>query len=268
MMDARDTPSSAAFPAGNAVEVVSLTKRYGQTLAVDDISFAVPRGEIFGFLGLNGAGKTTTIKVLAGLLEAKVKSITIAGYSLEREPLKVKASIGVVLDEAVLYDQLTGYEFLEFAGAMYGLPAKTLRPRVMEILELVSLTEQATKFIADYSRGMYQRLSLAAALMHNPQVLFLDEPLTGIDALGVHEMKEMLRKHAAEGGTVFFSSHIMELVENLCTSLAIIHKGRIIFTDTLANMSAAHNGESLEHVFLSLIGGNGDAAAEQASSGS
>jgi ABC-2 type transport system ATP-binding protein len=262
MMDAHDTASSAAFAAGSAVEVVNLTKHYGQTLAVDNISFAVPRGEIFGFLGLNGAGKTTTIKVLAGLLEASYNSITIAGHDLHREQLQVKASIGVVMDEPVLYDQLTGYEFLEFAGAMYGLQANTLRPRLMDMLALVGLTEQGTKLIADYSRGMYQRLSLAAALMHKPQVLFLDEPFTGIDALGVHEMKDMLRKHAAEGGTVFFSSHIMELVENLCTSLAIIHKGRIISIGTLASLRAAHHGESLEHVFLTLIGENN--AAEQA----
>jgi ABC-2 type transport system ATP-binding protein len=264
MMNAHDTSNSAAFVAGNAVEAVNLTKRYGHTLAVDDISFTVPRGEIFGFLGLNGAGKTTTIKVLAGLLEADYKSIAVAGHSLQREPLKVKASIGVVRDEPVLYDQLTGYEFLEFAGAMYGLPPKELRPRVLEMLELVGLAEQGAKFIADYSRGMYQRLSLASALIHKPQVLFLDEPFTGIDALGVHEMKDLLRRHATGGGTVFFSSHIMELVENLCTSLAIIHKGKIACIDTLANLRAAHNGESLEHVFLSLIGE--DHAAEQAAS--
>lgn len=263
-----DAPDNERQMDAAAIEVAGLTKRYGQMTAVDNISFTVPRGEIFGFLGLNGAGKTTTIKALAGLLEARYSDIRIAGHSLAREPLKVKASIGVVLDEPVLYDQLTGYEFLEFSGAMYGIPAKELRQRVLAALEQVSLTEQGSKFIADYSRGMYQRLSLASALIHKPQVLFLDEPFTGIDALGVHEMKDMLRKHAAGGGTVFFSSHIMELVENLCTSLAIIHKGHIIFTDTLANMRAEHRGESLEHVFLSLIGGNGDAAAEQAASGS
>jgi ABC-2 type transport system ATP-binding protein len=263
-MDASDTTRSAHFAAGNAIEVVNLTKRYGHLLAVDNISFTVPRGEIFGFLGLNGAGKTTTIKVLAGLLDANYKEIRVAGHDLQREPLRVKGSIGVVLDEPVLYDQLTGYEYLEFAGAMFGLSAKELRPRVLEMLELVDLTEQGAKFIADYSRGMYQRLSLAAALIHKPQVLFLDEPFTGIDALGVHEMKDMLRRHALAGGTVFFSSHIMELVENLCTSMAIIHKGRIVCADTLANLRAAHNGESLEHVFLSLIGEN---HAEPAASG-
>lgn len=241
---------------GNAINVANLTKRYGALTAVDDISFSVPRGEIFGFLGLNGAGKTTTLRVLAGMLEADYQDIFIAGHSLHREPLRVKASIGVVMDEPVLYEQLTAYEFLEFAGAMYGLPSGELRPRAMEMLELVDLTANAGKFIADFSRGMTQRLSLAAALLHRPEVLLLDEPFTGIDALGVHDMKEMLRQLAAGGGTVFFCSHIMEMVENLCTSLAVIHQGKLVYADTLTNMRRTHTGESLEQVFLSLIGKN------------
>lgn len=245
---------TTAEPREYDIVVDHLTKSYGQVVALNDVSLRVPRGEFFGFLGLNGAGKTTAIKVLSGLLNARYTRIAVAGHDLAREALKVKASVGVVLDQPALYDYLTGYEFLEFIGAMYGIGPNELRPRVMEMLELVNLVDEAGKVIIDYSRGMYQRLSLAAAMIHRPQVLFLDEPFIGIDALGVHRFKQMLHEYTAQGRTVFLSSHIMEMVEGLCTSFAIVHQGRIRHTGTMSELRRDHPERHLEELFVETVG--------------
>ena len=251
-MDTREHSRTTAEPREYDIVVDSLTKHYGQVVALDDLSFRVPRGEFFGFLGLNGAGKTTTIKVLSGLLKGDYTRIEVAGHDLAREPLKVKASIGVMLEEPSLYEQLTGLEFLEFVGAMHGLDGNTLRRRVTGMVEEVAMTEDIGKMIADFSKGMRHRIALAAALIHEPQVLLLDEPFAGIDALGVHRFKEMLHEWVAEGRTILFSSHVMEVVEGLCTSFAVIHHGRVVSTNTMEGLQRDHPGKSLEDYFIEL----------------
>jgi ABC-2 type transport system ATP-binding protein len=237
-----------------AVVVELLTKRFDKVLAVDHVSFAVPRGEFFGFLGPNGAGKSTTIQVLCGLLRADYARISVAGCDLRTQPLEVKARIGVMLEEPVLYDRLTAREHLRFTGQLYGLSADESATRGEALLGLLGLSDDADRMIVDYSQGMRKKVALALALIHEPPVLFLDEPFSGIDTITARQIKDLLRRRVEQGATIFFSSHVMEVVEKLCTSLAIIHRGRIAFADTMANLRARDDFESLEDVFISAVG--------------
>ncbi|OPX23416.1 MAG: hypothetical protein B1H03_01720 [Planctomycetales bacterium 4484_113] len=237
-----------------AVLISHLTKKYGKVTAVDNISLQVPYGEFFGYLGTNGAGKTTTIKVLAGLLPATYERIEIDGVSLKSEPLSVKARIGLMPEEPHLYERLNGYEFLEFVGGMYGLDGSPLRRRVLELMDLMDLAESGAKLIIDYSKGMRKKIALAAAIIHQPRVLFLDEPFAGIDTVTAHRLKDILRAWVRAGVTIFFSSHIMEVVEKLCTSFAIIHQGRVVYQDVMASVLARQDGKSLEDIFIEVAG--------------
>jgi ABC-2 type transport system ATP-binding protein len=232
--------------AGNAIEVVNLTKKFGNLIAVNNVSFTVPRGEIFGFLGLNGAGKTTTIRVLAGMMRAQYERISIGGFDLATQRMDVKAVIGVVPDEPGFYEMLSARIFLRYIGAMYGLYGKDLTARVDEVVEQMGLGKEADRAILTYSKGMRQRTAIGAAIIHQPQVLLMDEPFTGIDAYQTHSIKGMLRDFAAQGGTVLLSSHQMEMVEGLCTSFAIINEGRLLNVQTMADFNAQHPGVSLE----------------------
>ena len=245
-------PADAARP--NAIVVEHLTKRFDKLLAVDDISFAVPQGEFFGFLGPNGAGKSTTIRVLCGLLRADYSRIQVAGHDLRQDNLGVKASIGVMLEEPVLYERLSAREHLRFIGELYGLETAEADRRGEELLGLLSLTGDADRLIVDYSQGMRKKVSLACALIHQPPVLFLDEPFTGIDTVTARLIKDLLRRRVEEGATIMFSSHVMEVVERICTGVAIIHRGRIVFSDTMANLRARPDYESLEDVFIQAVG--------------
>jgi ABC-2 type transport system ATP-binding protein len=245
------TPAESRPP---AIIVERLTKRYDKVLAVDDISFAVPQGEIFGFLGPNGAGKSTTIRVLCGLLRADYARIAIAGHDLRTDPLGVKAGIGVMLEEPVLYERLTPREHLRFTGELYGLGPDEADARGEELLGLLALTDSADRLIVDYSHGMRKKVSLACALIHQPPVLFLDEPFTGIDTVAARQIKDLLRRRVEQGVTIMFSSHVMEVVERLCSGVAIIHQGRIVFSDTMANLKARPDWESLEDVFIAAVG--------------
>jgi ABC-2 type transport system ATP-binding protein len=248
-----------------AILVEHLTKRFGTVTAVDDISFAIPRGEFFGFLGPNGAGKSTTIRVLCGLLKADYARIEIAGHDLRRLPLRVKASIGVMLEEPVLYERLSAREHLRFTGQLYGLSEAEAEARGRALLELLALGADADRLIVDYSQGMRKKAALACALIHDPPVLFLDEPFNGIDTVSSRQIKDMLRARVERGVTILFSSHVMEVVERLCSGLAIIHRGRIVLADTMQRLRAREGFTSLEDLFIAAVGREELAHAEDQS---
>ena len=221
-----------------------------------DLSFEVPRGRFFGFLGPNGAGKSTTIKMLTGLLRPTQGEIAIEGLSVEEDLLAVKRIIGVLPEELPLYERLTGEEYLHFAGRMYGLGRAETRRRTEELLDFLSLAEDRGKLVVDYSQGMRKKLALAAALIHNPQVLFLDEPLNGIDPVSGRVVTDLLRRLAQKGVTLFFTSHVLDVVERLCDEVAIIDRGRLVAQGTLDQIRAQREvgaDASLEDVFLKLV---------------
>ncbi|MEZ5338051.1 MAG: ABC transporter ATP-binding protein [bacterium] len=237
-----------------AVEVHGLSKRYDKFLAVDNISFAVPQGEFFGFLGPNGAGKSTTIRVLCGLLAGDYQSIRIAGHDLRTDSIGVKSRIGVMLEDPMLYERLSAPEHLEFTGMMYGLERETARERSAELIRLLDLQGAGSKLIVDFSQGMRKKVALGCALIHEPRVLFLDEPFNGIDTVSSHQIKQLLQRRVAQGVTIMFSSHVMEVVEKLCTSLAIIHQGRIRLEASMADLKSRPNWDGLEAEFIRTVG--------------
>jgi ABC-2 type transport system ATP-binding protein len=240
----------------DAIVVRGLSKRFREQTAVDGISFRVARGRFFGFLGPNGAGKSTTIKMLTGLLRPTAGEASIEGLDLRRDLLGIKAIVGVLPEELALYERLTGEEYLHFAGRMYGLSREEARRRTDELLEFLSLTEDRGKLIVDYSMGMKKKTALAAALIHNPRVLFLDEPLNGIDPVSARVVTDLLRRLAGKGVTLFFTSHVLDVVERLCDEVAIIDRGRLVVQGTLDQIRRERevSGDaSLEDVFLKLV---------------
>jgi ABC-2 type transport system ATP-binding protein len=242
--------------AADAIVVSSLTKSFRDKVAVDNVSFRVAQGSFFGFLGPNGAGKSTTIKMLTGLLRPTGGEATIEGHRLSDDLLGLKAVIGVLPEELPLYERLTGEEYLLFAGRMYGLKLSEARLRSAELLEFLSLSEDRSKLIVDYSQGMQKKLALAAALIHNPRVLFLDEPLNGIDPISGRVVSDLLQRLAGKGVTLFFTSHVLDVVERLCDRVAIIDRGRLVATGTLEeirNQRDMGRDASLEDVFLKLV---------------
>ena len=233
-----------------------LTKRYGSLSAVEDLDLEVGGGELFGFLGPNGAGKTTTIKMLVGLLRPTSGRAQVAGIDIQAEPEKAKARIGYVPDNATLYEKLSAREFLEFSGDLYHVEPSARDRRIDSLLKFFDLRDRANDFLSSYSRGMRQKVSLAAALLHDPQVLFLDEPTVGLDPLSARQMKDILQDFCKEGKTVFFSTHILEIAERMCTRLAIINHGRLVATGSLQDLRniVGRDGQSLEQIFLELTG--------------
>lgn len=243
------------------VETVDLTKRFGAKLAVDNLQMAVLEGEFFGFLGPNGAGKTTTINMLAGLLRPTSGTARIGGVDVWRHPLETKRKIGVLPEGLNLYQRLTAREFIQFVGTMYGVPADEVAERTAELMDLMDLTRDADKLIVDFSQGMRKKTALAAALIHAPQVLFLDEPFEGIDAVSVRAIRNVLQRLRSRGTTIFFSSHILEIVERLCTRVAVIADGRLVAEGTMAELRRqAQRGDdaTLEEIFLQAIGADSD----------
>jgi len=239
-----------------AVETSALVRRFGDFVAVDNLNLSVQRGSFFGFLGPNGAGKSTTIKMLCGLMRPTAGSVRIAGFDLATQPLEIKGSIGVLPEETNLYERLTGDEFLVFAGRMYGLPVDEARRRADDLLELMELTDARDKMIVDYSMGMKKKTALASAIIHRPKVMFLDEPFNGIDPVSLRGIRSALHQLTQHGTTIFFSSHVMEVVERLCTRVAIINKGRIVGEGTIAELrrDMESGGDStLEDIFLKLV---------------
>jgi len=235
----------------------SLTKRYGALTAVDRLDLEIGRGELFGFLGPNGAGKTTTIKMLVGLLRPTSGTASVAGFDLLRQGEAAKGRIGYVPDSPVLYGRLTGREFLEFSGDLYHVPRATRDRRIDALLQLFDLKDRGHDFLSSYSRGMRQKISLAAALLHDPQVLFLDEPTVGLDPRSARQMKDILIDFCREGKTVFLSTHILEIAERMCTRVAIVNHGAVVAEGTLDQLRTMvrSDGQSLEQIFLQLTGG-------------
>jgi ABC-2 type transport system ATP-binding protein len=250
-------PPPAGFPpADAAVAMWGLTRVFDGKRAVDGLSLAVRRGEFFGFLGRNGAGKSTTIKMLVGMLRPTSGVAYVGGVNVWREPLRAKMVMGVLPERLNLYDRLTGRELIEFAGAMYDIPRAEARRRAGALLDALLLTEDADKLVVDYSVGMRKKAALAVALIHRPQALFLDEPFEGVDPVSSRVIRDILRELTASGVTIFFSSHIMEVVEKLCTRVGIIHDGKLIAEGSPDDLRrrAGGNNASLEDVFLSLVG--------------
>jgi ABC-2 type transport system ATP-binding protein len=236
-----------------AILVSGLEKRYGAKAAVDGLDLAVPRGSFFGFLGPNGAGKSTTIRILTGLIPFDRGSVEVLGFRLPGQELAIKGCIGLVPDESLLFDRLTGVEYLEFVGRMYGMGRSIAIERARGLLDLFELPA-GRKMIAEYSKGMRKRVAMAASLIHHPELFLMDEPFEGVDAVGARLMKDILLHQVARGATVFLTSHVLEVVERLCDRVAIINQGKIAVAGTVDELRAG--GESLEDTFVRVVGGS------------
>jgi ABC-2 type transport system ATP-binding protein len=244
------------------ISTKGLTRRFGDLLAVDGVNLQVAPGQFFGFLGPNGAGKSTTIKMLTGLLAPTSGQIEILGLNLNTDPVNVKRQIGVVPEGMALFGRLTGSEFLNFAGRMYGLDRTTAAQRAAELLEFMQLADQPKKLVTDYSHGMQKKLAMAAAVIHGPKVLFLDEPFEGVDAIAAGTLKSMLQGMIARGATIFLTSHVLEIVERLCSHLAIIHHGRLVAQGSLEELRAGVEAQAL----AAAAGPSGDGASRESAS--
>ncbi len=237
------------------IEIKNLSKSYnkGAVKAVDDLNLTINNGEIFGFLGPNGAGKTTTIKMMVGLLKPDSGTVKINGSSIAEDPLTVKQSISFVPDSPEVYEKLTGIEYLNFMGDVYSVPADLRRERLKYLLDLFSLSDAVGDLIQSYSHGMRQKIVLVGAMLHEPEVFILDEPMVGLDPRSSNNLKNYMRDHCKAGKTVFFSTHILEVAEKLCDRIGIIHKGKLIACGTMDELKeTAANRESLENIFLEL----------------
>jgi len=242
---------------GYAIELNRVTKTYGDKRAVDELTLRVPRGCFYGFLGANGAGKTTTIKMLMGLARPTSGELRILDTQVYEHSFDIRKQIGVVLDDPLLFDRLTGKESLQFAGRIYGLDRETVNRRVEELLALFELTASQHKVISDYSKGMKKRIAMSAALIHRPSLFLMDEPFEGVDAVGARLMKEILLDRVRRGCTVFLTSHVLEVVERLCDRVAIIHQGRLVLEGTIDDLRSEGAGnETLEEIFVRTIGGD------------
>ncbi len=249
-----------------AILTENLTRRFGAAenslLAVDRVNLRVEAGQFFGFLGPNGAGKSTTIRMLTGLLEPTSGRIEILGIDLAAQAVEVKRRIGVVPEGLALFDRLTGAEYLNFAGRLYGLDRHTAALRTAELLDFIQLADRAHTQIGEYSHGMKKKLALAAAVIHGPRVLFLDEPFEGVDAVAAVTLKFLLNRMVAGGVTIFLTSHVLEIVERLCTHVAIIHKGQLVAQGSLEELRSGVEARlghtekmTLEQMFLEIVGG-------------
>jgi ABC-2 type transport system ATP-binding protein len=245
-----------------AISTDKLTRRFGALTAVDSIDLQVAAGQFFGFLGPNGAGKSTTIKMLTGLLAPTSGRMQLLGLDFAAHLVEVKSQIGVVPEGMGLFERLTGAEYLHFVGRMYGLDPATTRQRSEELLEFMQLADRPKSLIADYSHGMQKKLALAAAVIHGPRILFLDEPFEGVDALAAGALKSLLVRMADGGVTIFLTSHVLEIVERLCSHVAIIDRGRLVAQGSLEDLRAGIPSKegrktTLEQIFLSIVGQGG-----------
>jgi ABC-2 type transport system ATP-binding protein len=235
-----------------AIDLQELRKVYGDKAAVNGLNLQVPRGCFYGFLGPNGAGKTTTIRMLMGVAPPTSGSIRLFGLRVPGDGVDIKRRLGLVPDDSLLFDHLTGSEYVRFVGRMYGLDLDTTRQRASELMQLFELDTAGRKLIADYSKGMRKRVAMAAALIHKPELFLLDEPFEGVDAVGARLMKEILLEQVARGATIFLTSHVLEVVERLCQRIAIINEGRLVIEGSLAALR--EGGETLEDLFVRSVG--------------
>ena len=272
--------STFAPMAAPAISTEHLTRRFGDLVAVQDVNLRVAPGQFFGFLGPNGAGKSTTIKMLTGLLAPSSGRMQILGVDLTQDSVEVKRQIGVVPEGMALFGRLSGSEYLNFVGRMYGLDRSTAAKRSAELLDFMQLVDQPKALVTDYSHGMQKKLALAAAVIHGPKILFLDEPFEGVDAIASNTLKSMLQNMIARGATIFLTSHVLEIVERLCSHVAIIHRGQLVAQGSLEQLRAGVEAQAaaalsaagaphqmgasapapeerltLEQIFLRIVGG-------------
>lgn len=254
----------------NAVETFELVKQFGDFVAVDHLNLHVNRGSFFGFLGPNGAGKSTTIKMLTGLLAPTSGTLQVLGFDVSVQPMEVKRRIGVVPEDLNLFERLTGAEMLSFTGRMYGVGREEIAQRSKELLDLMELQDEPRKLIVEYSHGMKKKLSLACALIHRPEILFLDEPFEGVDAIASRTLKDLLSRLTARGLTVFLTSHVLEIVERLCSDIAIIAQGKLLASGSLNDLRKGIRLEddgqgpvSLEEYFIHVVGGTRTGSEEE-----
>ncbi len=258
-----------------AIQTRWLTRRFGELTAVDGVTFSVAQGQFFGFLGPNGAGKSTTIKMLTGLLEPSGGSIEILGQRFTADSLELKRQIGVVPEGMGLLGRLTAPEYLRFVGRMYGLDRQTTNQRTDELLDFMQLSNETRKLITDFSHGMQKKLAMAAAVIHGPKILFLDEPFEGVDAIAAGMLKSMLQRMISRGATIFLTTHVLEIVERLCSHVAIISQGRLVADGSIEELragvanslpgAAAGQRLTLEEIFLSIVGAGGEEPAQELS---
>ena len=237
------------------IEIINLTKDYGTTIAVNNLSLNVASGEIYGFIGPNGAGKTTTIRMMGGIIAPTSGSVIIDDYDMAKNPVGAKQIIGFVPDRPFLYEKLTGREFLKFSSDLYSVNSGIFEQKSESLLKQFALWDWANEIIEAYSHGMKQRLFIAAALLHDPKVLIIDEPMVGLDPAGVRMVKDILKQLAANNITIFLSTHTLSIAEDLCHRIGVIHKGTLLAQGTLSELNeAAKTGEAkLEEVFLNLV---------------
>ena len=236
------------------IQLKNLSKHYGNVKAVKQLNLSVSAGEIFGFIGPNGAGKTTTILMMGGLLAPTYGSVVIDGIDMASQPEKAKMKIGLIPDRPFLYEKLTGLEFLKFTADLYEVKQETFLEKAENLLNIFSLIDRAHELIESYSHGMKQRLIMSAALLHDPPLIIVDEPMVGLDPRGIRMVKDLFRKLAAKGTTIFMSTHTLKLAEDICDRIGIVNNGSLITTGTIPDLKqAAHMGEAdLEQVFFQL----------------
>ncbi|MDF1592948.1 MAG: ABC transporter ATP-binding protein [Desulfobacterales bacterium] len=236
------------------IELQNTTKHYGKTLAVNTLSLTVPAGQIFGFIGPNGAGKTTTIKMMGGLLAPTSGSVNICGTNMATHPEQAKTKIGFIPDRPYLYEKITAMEFLRFTAALYGVDGSGFVDRAQEKLHLFSLLDWANELIGSFSHGMKQRLIMAAALLHNPEVIIVDEPMVGLDPVAIKMVKSLFKRLAAEGAAIFMSTHTLQVAEDVCDRIGVIHKGALLAIGTTDELrqNTHLQGAALEDVFIKL----------------
>jgi len=238
-----------------AIQTFNLTRYYGRTLAVDHLNLNVEKGVLFGFLGPNGAGKTTTIKMLSCILRPTEGSARVAGIDIIETPLEVKRLIGYAPEYPVLYERLTAREFLDMMALLHGIPDGEREERVKEMLELFDLERDANQPLGGFSKGMKRKVNLAAAIIHRPQIVFLDEPTMGLDARSARLIKDIMMELCHKGGTVFMSTHVMEIAEKICEKIAIINQGRVVAEGTMEELQSRVHEKTLEEIFLAVTGG-------------
>lgn len=268
-MSDTNIPPNATPPNAAAVVTEKLTRRFGPedtgVVAVNQLDLTVDSGQFFGFLGPNGAGKSTTIRMLTGLLAPTAGRIRILGQDLSTHPVEVKRQMGVVPEGLALFERLTGPEYLQFVGRMYGLDRQTTAQRTAELLDFMQLADRPKTLVSEYSHGMQKKLALAAAVIHAPKLLFLDEPFEGVDAIAAGTLKAMLSRMTARGATIFLTSHVLEIVERLCSHVGIIHEGRLVAQGSLEALRTGVESKlggvptderlTLEQIFLEIVGG-------------
>jgi ABC-2 type transport system ATP-binding protein len=241
------------MPAPPALRLTGLCKNFGRP-AVDRLDLCVPRGELYALLGPNGAGKTTTLRMLVGLLAPDAGQVEVLGIDMARDPAAAKQQVAYLPDEPMLYGKLKPTEYLEFVAGLWGVSAAAAEPRARRLLEWLDLDQHAHELTEGFSRGMKQKLALAGALIHEPQLLVLDEPLTGLDAAAARQVKDLLLAHVDQGGTVILTTHILEVAERLAQRIGIIKDGRLIAEGTLEQLREQTTGVTLEEMFLQLTG--------------